>query len=198
MSTRHGQVILLEDVLNEAIAKTKEIIENSGTGKVEGDIEETASVIGIGAVLFALQKNNRERDIIFKWEDMLDFEGESGPYAQYTYARGRSILRKAEEQGIAYDDADLGLLTADDEYAIVKMLGSFGDAVKDAAARYEPCVVTRYIIDLAQAFNKFYNNTNIMRSEPEEQKARLALTEAVTIVLKSALSLLGIKVVERM
>ena len=108
---------------------------------------------------------------------MLDFEGESGPYAQYSYARGRSILRKAEAQDISFENADLSMLTSKDEYALIKVINRYGDVVKEAADKYEPCVVTRYIIELAQHFNKFYNNCNIMKTEGELQKARLALVD---------------------
>lgn len=198
MSTRHGDVIFLEDVLNEAVAKTKVIIQESTTCKVLDDVDEVARKIGVGAVLFAFLKNGRERDIIFTWDDMLDFEGESGPYVQYSYARGKSILRKATESGISYEDADLRLLMGNEEFALIKLIQRFNDAVREAANKYEPSVVTRYITDLAQQFNKFYNNCSIMKSEGELQKARLALTEAACSCLKAGLELIGVEVVEQM
>lgn len=198
MSTRHGDVIFLEDVLNEAVAKTKEIIKDSSTCKIIDDIDDVSRKIGVGAVLFAFLKNGRERDIIFTWKDMLDFEGESGPYAQYSYARGRSILRKAETQGISFDNADFSMLTSKEEYALIKIINRYGDAIHEAADKYEPCIVTRYIIDLAQQFNKFYNNCNIMKTEGELQKARLALVDVACSCLKSALNLIGVDVVEQM
>ena len=129
---------------------------------------------------------------------MLDFEGESGPYAQYSYARGKSILRKAAEAGIDYADADASLLISVDEFNLVKCLNRFGDVLHDAADKYEPCIITRYIIDIAQYFNKFYNNCNIMKTEGELQKARLLLVDMVCGVLKNALELIGVSVVERM
>lgn len=198
MSTRHGDVVFLKDVLDEAVAKTREIITNSATCKSIDNVEEAAQKIGIGAILFAFLKNGRERDIIFKWDEMLDFEGESGPYAQYSYARGKSILRKAAEAGIDYADADASLLTSVDEFNLVKCLNRFGDVLHDAADKYEPCIITRYIIDIAQYFNKFYNNCNIMKTEGELQKARLLLVDMVCGVLKNALELIGVSVVERM
>ena len=198
MSTRHGDVIFLEDVLNEAVAKTKDIIKDSPTCKIIDDIDEVSRKIGVGAVLFAFLKNGRERDIIFTWKDMLDFEGESGPYAQYSYARGRSILRKADASDISYENADFGLLTSKDEYALIKVINRYGDVIREAAEKYEPCVVTRYIIELAQHFNKFYNNCNIMKTEGELQKARLALVDAACSCLKTALNLIGVDVVEQM
>ncbi len=198
ISTRHGDVVLLEDVINEAIDKTKEIIVNSPTGKVVDDIDHVSEKIGIGAVLYAFLKNGRERDIIFTWEDMLDFEGESGPYVQYSYARGRSVLRKAAELNIDWQDANLSLLDSDEEFALVKHLNNFQSVVRDAANKYEPSVVTRYVTDLAQLFNKFYNTCNIMKSEDDIRKARLMLTEAAATCIKSALHLIGVDVVEKM
>ena len=198
MSTRHGDVVLLEDVLSEAVSKTKAIIKDSPTSKMIDDIDEVSRKIGVGAVLFAFLKNGRERDIIFTWEDMLDFEGESGPYAQYSYARGRSILRKAEAAGVDFANADYSLLSSDEEFALIKLLNRYGDVIREAAEKYEPCLVTRYIIDLAQQFNKFYNNCNIMKSEGAMQKARLGLVDASCRCLKSALYLIGVEVVEKM
>ena len=198
MSTRHGDVVLLEDVLKEAVSKTKAIIQESSTCKIIDDVDEVARKIGVGAVLFAFLKNGRERDIIFTWKDMLDFEGESGPYSQYSYARGKSILRKADAEGIDYANPDFGLLTSVEEFALIKLLNRYGGAIHEAAGKYEPCIVTRYIIDLAQQFNKFYNNCNIMKTEGELQKARLGLVAASCQCLKSALNLIGVEVVEQM
>lgn len=196
MSTRHGDVVFLEDVLNESIEKTREIIKSNGS-KVE-DIDDAAKKIGIGAILYTFLKNSREKDIVFSWESMLDFEGESAPYCQYGYARGRSILRRAE--GIDYSDADLSKATSDEEYALVKQLNSFGDAVKDAAEKNEPFYVNRYVTNLTKAFNKFYNTNPIMKDDVdmETKKARLAIVDASTQVIKTALGLLGIDTVESM
>ena len=198
LSTRHGDVVFLEDVLRESIEKTKEVIINSATSKNIDDIDEVSEKIGVGAILYSFLKNGREKDIVFTWKDILDFEGESGPYVQYAYARGKSVLRKAEESGIDYSAADLSLLEGNDEFELVKLINSFGDAVKDAANKNEPCCVTRYVTDLAQLFNKFYNTCNIMKSEPMLRDARLKLTEATCVCIKSALYLIGVRVVEKM
>ena len=198
LSTRHGDVVFLEDVLRESIEKTKEVIINSATSKNIDDIDEVSEKIGVGAILYSFLKNGREKDIVFTWKDILDFEGESGPYVQYAYARGKSVLRKAEESGIDYSAADLSLLEGNDEFELVKLVNSFGDAVKDAANKNEPCCVTRYVTDLAQLFNKFYNTCNIMKSEPMLRDARLNLTEATCVCIKSALYLIGVRVVEKM
>lgn len=199
MSTRHGDVVLLEDVLNEAVAKTREIIEQSSTSKEVDDVAGVAETVGIGAVIYTFLKNSRERDIIFTWKDILDFEGESGPYVQYAYARGRSVLAKAEEQGIKFADADPSLLTSDEEYALIKLLAGLQDAVRDAAARYEPSIVTRYVTDLAQQFNKFYNTCAIMKAEDDNIRAsRLRLTACTAACIRTALRLIGVNVVEKM
>ena len=198
ISTRNGDVVLLEDVLNESVARTEEIIKTNGTYDQIEDIEEAVNTIGTGAVLFEFLKNGRERDIVFDLEKMLDFEGESGPYVQYTYARGRSVLRKAEQNGISYDDADYSLLTEDSEYQLIKSLEKIQNVVRDASNKNEPYIVTRYIIEIAKYFNKFYNSTNVLRSDEEIRKARLGLIKAVTTVIKELLYLIGVGVVEKM
>lgn len=196
MSTRNGDVVFLEDVLNESIEKTRAIIEQNGT-RVE-NIDEVAKKIGIGAILYTFLKNSREKDIVFSWETMLDFEGESAPYCQYSYARGKSILRRAED--IDYSTADFSKATSDDEYRLVKQLNAFGNAVKDAASRNEPFYINRYVTNLAKDFNKFYNTNPILKGDVDEEtkKARLALVDATCTVIKTALALLGIETVESM
>ncbi len=195
LSTRDGDVVFLEDVLNESIAKTLEVIKTNSPDMENP--EEAATKIGIGAILYTFLKNNREKDIIFSWDSMLDFEGESAPYVQYSYARGRSILRRAETD---YSDADLGLLTGKEEYELIKALRGFGDAVLNAAEKNEPFYVNRYVTNLAKAFNKFYNSYPILKSDVPEatKKARLALVDATAQVIKTALGLLGIETVEKM
>ncbi len=195
LSTRDGDVVFLEDVLNESISKTKGIMLES-TPDME-DVDEVAKKVGIGAILYAFLKNNREKDIIFSWDTMLDFEGESGPYVQYTYARGKSILRRSETD---YKDADYSLLTSNEEYELIKHIGNFSQAVTSAAEKNEPFYVNRYVTTLAKLFNKFYNSSPILKSDVdvEIRKARLALVEATTTVIKSALGLLGISTVEKM
>lgn len=196
MSTRNGDVVFLEEVLNESIEKTRAIIETNSPDMENKD--EVAKKIGIGAILYTFLKNSREKDIVFAWDTMLDFEGESAPYCQYGYARGRSILRRAE--GIDYSDADLSKATSDEAYALVKQLNSFGDAVKDAADKNEPFYINRYVTNLTKAFNKFYNTNPIMKDDVDDEtkKARLAIVDASTQVIKTALGLLGIDTVESM
>lgn len=194
LSTRKGEVIFLEELLNESISKTLEII-NEKNPELENK-EEVAEKVGIGAVIFTYLKNKREKDIVFNWDEMLNFDGETGPYVQYTYARGKSILRKANSfEG----EADYSALNSTEEFELVKTLSNFNEAILYGLDKLEPSILTRYIIDVAKAFNKFYNAHNIMATEDEKVKiARLKMVEATCQVIKNGLALLGIKVVEKM
>lgn len=193
-ATRTGDVIFLEDLLNEAVSRSLELI-NQKNANLE-DKEDVSKKVGIGAVIFTYLKNNRERDIIFSWDDILNFEGETGPYVQYSYARGRSILRKAGKNNIV---PDYDKLSSAEEFELSKLIAGFNDAINSAIEKYEPSIITRYVIDTAKAFNKFYNMYPILSCEDGGLKsARLKLVEATTILIKNALSLLGIDVVEKM
>lgn len=195
LSTRHGDVVFLEDVLNESVNKTLEIITNNNPDMENK--EEAAEKIGIGAILYTFLKNSREKDIVFSWDSMLDFEGESAPYVQYSYARAKSILRK---NTLDYSSPDFSQTVSDDEYALITQLNAFADAVKDAADKNEPFYINRYVTTLARYFNKFYNSCPILKEDVdiETKKARLAIVEATSCVIKTALSLLGIDTVESM
>ncbi len=195
LSTRHGDVIFLEDVLNESVNKTLEIITGNNPGMENKEL--AAEKIGIGAILYTFLKNSREKDIVFSWDSMLDFEGESAPYVQYSYARAKSILRK---NTLDYSHPDFKTTVSDDEYALISHLNSFADAVCDAAEKNEPFYINRYVTGLARCFNKFYNNNPILKDSVDDKtkKARLAIAEASAEVLKTALSLLGIDTVESM
>ncbi len=195
LSTRDGDVVFLEDVLNESVSKTLGIIKENSP-ELE-DAEKVAEKVGIGAILYTFLKNNREKDIVFSWDSMLDFEGESGPYVQYSYARGRSILRRSN---IDPSGADYSLLTSDTEYELIKQLSKYGEAVAAAADKNEPFYVNRYVTSVAKLFNKFYNSNPILKDDVPEnvKKARLALVSVSTLVIKSALGLLGIETVEKM
>ena len=194
MSTRKGQVVFLEDVLNKAIDKTKSIMEDRSSD-IE-DIEETSKIVGIGAVKFQELYNNRIKDYVFDWDEVLNFDGETGPYVQYTYARAKSVLRKAEKN--SFDPSEFDKLNTDEEFALIKTLAGFTDAVGRARDKYEPSLVTRHITDIAKAFNKFYNSSQIMVDDESIRDQRLALTYATSLVIKSGLNLLGIKTVEKM
>lgn len=194
LSTRKGQVVFLEDVLNKAVDKTKEIMENRDS-KIE-NVDEVAEIVGIGAVKFQELYNNRIKDYVFDWDEVLNFDGETGPYVQYTYARAKSVLRKAdynENTEISFDN-----ITSDEEFALVKALGNFKDVVAKAGEKYEPSLITRHLTEIAKNFNKFYNACQINVEEEKIKEERLALTYATSIVVKTGLGLLGIKTVEQM
>lgn len=194
LSTRKGNVVLLEELLKEAVAKTLETINVKNPELKEKEM--VAKKIGIGAVLFTYLKNSREKDIVFDWDEMLSFEGETGPYVQYSYARAKSILRKAE--GIN-GDADFSKLISKEEFELTKVLEGFNKAILLAIDRLEPSVVTRYTIEVAKAFNKFYNAHSVLNLEDTGLKvARLKLIEATAQVIKNSLNLIGINVVEEM
>jgi len=200
LSTRKGDVIFLDELLNEAVAKTLEII-NEKNPELENK-EDVAKKVGIGAIIFTYLKNHRERDIVFNWEEMLSFDGETGPYVQYTYARAKSILRKVEENnnGAKSDvELDYNKLDSKEEFELVKQLEGFQNSIMYAIDKLEPSMVTRYVIEVAKAFNKFYNQHNIANLEDESiKKARIKMVEATCQVIKNSLSLIGIEVVDRM
>ena len=194
LSTRKGQVVFLEDVLNKAIDKTREIMENRED--TVDDIGEVSRIVGIGAVKFQELYNNRIKDYVFDWDEVLNFDGETGPYVQYTYARAKSVLRKAGLGEIK--SLDVEKITSDEEFSLVKKLAGFEDVVVKAKEKYEPSLVTRHLTDIAKSFNKFYNSSKIMVEDEKLKEERLALAYATSIVIKTALGLLGIKTVEKM
>lgn len=191
MSTRSGKVVLLEDVLQKAIEKAKVIIEEKNPD-LEGK-DEIAKTVGTGAVIFGALVNNKIKDIVFSYDKVLNFDGETCPYVQYTAARCNSVLKKGGTYG-AFTISSL----APEEYELVSILGNFPDVVRSAAEKYEPSFVTRFAIDLAKAYNQFYFNCKILGSAENEKNFRLALTDCVLITLKNALTLLGIGVPEQM
>jgi len=190
MSTRKGNVIFLEDVLNEAVTRVKQIIAERNPSLKNAD--EVAEAVGVGAVIFNDLVHNRIKDISFQWEDVLNFDGDTGPYVQYTHARACSVLRRADEQGARpMSDGFDRLEWEDSEMRLVRLLGRFGETVDAAAKGREPSTVARYVLDLAQAFNGFYHSNRILGSE--RQAERLALTDAVRQVLANGLRLLAME-----
>jgi arginyl-tRNA synthetase len=194
LSTRKGRVVFLEDVLTKAVEKTKEIIEERNPDLENKD--EVAKKVGVGAVVFQELYNNRIKDYTFSWNKTLSFEGETGPYVQYTYARTCSIINKAKID-IDYK-VDYTLLKEDIEFEITKALYDFSNVIEDAMFKYEPFYITRYIVDLAQKYNRFYNKCPILKEEEELKKARLLITLGVNKVIKTGLNLLGIETPEKM
>lgn len=196
LSTRKGNVLLLEDILREAIDKTKQVIEEKNPNLP--DKEEVARQVGIGAVIFDDMYNNIIKDIQFSWERVLNFDGETGPYVQYTHARACSVLRKA---GISLDDTlevDYTVLIDEASIGVAKEIALFEDTIKEAAAKYEPSYMARYAVDVAQAFNKFYHDNAILVEDEKVKNARLGIVIAVKYVLKNTLYLLGIEAPEQM
>ncbi|WP_312061458.1 arginine--tRNA ligase, partial [Anaerotignum sp.] len=194
LSTRHGNVILMEDLLNQAIGETKKIIEEKNPS-LENK-EEVAKQVGIGAVIFNDLYNGRIKDVVFSWERMLNFDGETGPYVQYTHARACSILKRAGE--INLSDIHFDALSDEASLDICKLLETYPEKIKDAANKLEPSVVTRHLVAIAQAFNKFYHDNPILNSEEDVRQARLAVVVAVKTVMKEGLRLLGIDAPEQM
>lgn len=194
MKTREGKVIFLEDVLNRAIDKTKSIIEERNPN-LENK-EEVAKQVGVGAVMFQDLFNNRIKDYTFDWDQVLNFDGETGPYTQYTFARSCSILDKGEFE--LKDNSKFDLLVDDTEIDIVKHLSKFEEVLLNATEKYEPSFLTRYTVELAKLFNKFYANCPINTVEDELKYQRLYLTYSVNKCLKLSLSLLGIEAPVRM
>lgn len=195
LSTRKGKVVLMEDLLDEAVKKTMGIINDKNPNLP--DKEEVAKEVGIGAVIFDDLYNGRIKDIVFSWDRMLNFDGETGPYVQYTHARACSVLKKAGYvKGTA--PIDYSVLTDDASVDVCKMLANYSAKIKEAASRYEPSVIARYLVDLSQAFNKFYHDNVILTDDENVRNARLAVVDAVRLVIKSGLEILGIKSPERM
>ena len=192
LATRTGNVILLRDLFALAIEKVAGIMEEKNPNLA--DKEKIAEQIGVGAVVFYYLSNNRIRDINFVMEDALSFEGNTGPYVQYTYARTCSVLAKSE----GYDkDAEI-TVTAPEEAELVKVLARFEEHVRDAIDTYEPMVITRYILDVAGAYNRFYHNCSILGAENEQIKnTRLNLTKAANTVLGNAFGLICLAKTEK-
>lgn len=188
MSTRKGHVVWLQEVLDKAVEKAHAIIEEKNPDTKNKD--EIAESVGVGAVVFSALWNNRIKDIVFSYDKVLNFDGETAPYVQYTYARCASALRKGGD--IDFDNMDLSAITTDEGYDVIKSVITFGDSVRLAAKLREPCYVTRHVVDLAEKFNRFYIDHRILVDDAPTRNARLALTKAVGNVIRCGLGLLGI------
>lgn len=190
MSTRKGKIVLLEEVLNEAIQLASQNIKDKNPNLAER--QEIAKQIGVGAIIFHDLKHNRINDIEFSLEDMLTFEGETGPYVQYTHARATSLLRKGE-----YNRNPKQILKVDEEaWPIIKLLLEFPDIIIKALEEYDPSQIARMLLDLSKAFNKYYAAVKIL--DDEQSYHRLSVVSAVKIVLKEGLRLLGIQAPDTM
>ncbi|MEK3909680.1 arginine--tRNA ligase [Paenibacillus sp. FSL H7-0331] len=202
LSTRKGNVIRLEELLTQAIEKTSEIIEQKNP-----DLDNKAAIaqeVGVGAIIFSDLSNNRIKDIVFSWEEALNFEGETGPYVQYTHARASSVLRKAGERAVGeelplkLENHAADLLVNASEQALLKQLYVFKERLEQSAQKLEPSVVSRYLVDLAQSFNRFYHDSPILIEDAALRQARLALVRCTQITIRNGLTLIGLKAPEKM
>lgn len=191
MSTRKGNVVFLQDVIDQCIEKAYRIIDEKNP-ELENK-REVAQKVGVGAVVFGALYNSKIKDITFSYDKVLNFDGETSVYVQYTCARAASVLSRAEKRG-----SFAVCLPCEQEFELLKALGDFPETVRSAAEKYEPSYIARYCVDVAQKFNKFYFDCKILQAEEGVREYRLALTEATLQTLKNALSLLGIGVPEKM
>ncbi len=195
MSTREGNIIKLEDLLNEAISRALKVIEEKNPDLEEK--EEVAKKVGIGAVIFNDLANSRIKDEIFDWDTMLNFQGETGPYIQYIYVRTKSVIEKAGYLP-KYENINVNVLTDDSSINVIKTISNFEEVLKQVVQKNEPSILSRYLIDLSQSFSSFYNANKIIGEDKEKQDARLYLTNVVGTILKTGASLLGIEMPNRM
>lgn len=194
LSTRSGNIIYAEDILKEAIEKVKEIILAKNPDLEDKD--GVAKKVGVGAIIFNDLYNQRIKDVSFKWDKVLNFDGETGPYVQYTYCRCASILRN-----VSYDDnaeINCGQILDEPAIALLKEINRFPQVIQDAAEKYEPSVVARFAMDVAQTFSRFYNADKVLVEDLELKAARLKLVALTKKTLKEALALLGIECPEQM
>jgi len=202
-STRRGRTVLLGDVLDTAVEKARGIVEESSARLDNSEKDTVARQVGIGAVVFSELSKRRVKDVTFRWEEALRFDGETGPYLQYTHARACSMLRKygAEPDAAAVDAA---LLTLDEEFNIVRSLADFPRAIERAAAEYEPAIVSNALMDIASSFNRYYTlgtrnrDKRVLTDDAKLSAARAALVMAVRIVTAAGLDLIGIEAPEKM
>lgn len=194
LSTRSGNIIYAEDILLEAIDKVKQIILTKNPDLEDKD--ETAKMVGVGAIIFHDLYNQRIKDVSFKWDKVLNFDGETGPYVQYTYCRCASILRT-----VSYNEnaaIDYSRLLDEEAISLLKEINRFPQVVLDAAEKYEPSVVARFAMDVAQAFSRFYNACRVNVEDENTRNARVKLVSLTKTTLRDALDLLGIRCPEQM
>lgn len=204
MSTRKGNIILLEEVLDRAEEEAEKIILEKDQQKEESkrlsDAEraDVAEKVGVGAVIFFDLKAKRTKDVHFSWKDILSFDGDSGPYLQYTYVRIESVLERARKEGYQFSDSDSPTLSTEEERELAKRIISFPAAVEAAAREYEPSLIAHELLDLAAAFNRFYMNVRVIKEGDSEIAGRLQLLNICQKVLETGLGLFGISCPKRM
>ena len=190
LATRTGNVVLLEDLFSEAIARVKKIIEEKNPDRENKD--EIAKAVGVGAVIFNQLSAGRIKDVNFVWEDALNFDGNTGPYAQYTHARSRSVLERASVTG-KINDVSFNA----QENELFNLLSKFPEKVVAARESYEPSIITRYVLDVCQSFNRFYHDCPILKAEGDAKELRLRLCKVTAETLKNALWLIGLEAPEK-
>jgi arginyl-tRNA synthetase len=198
MSTRRGKVVFLDDVLDEAVRKAEAIIAEKNPELPNA--AEVAAAVGVGAIVFGDLKNSRQLEVNFSLEDALRFEGETGPYVQYTYARAVSLLDKGLQlypNEYSEDDQEDGIrseaLTGHLAWECLKQLTEYPDAIRNAVRENEPSILARYLLETSKKFNRYYRHERVLSGDEEESRTRLLLTAAIAGVLKSGLALLGIQ-----
>jgi len=199
MATRKGKIVFMEDVLNQAVDLAKKTIEEKNPSLENKN--EVAKQVGIGSVIFYDLVNDRIRDVVFDWKRILDFEGDTGPYLMYTYARASSIIRKIKAKMDLEPDKDVDFtkLTHKTEHSLILLLSKFQEKISESLAQYKPHILAQYLIELGRKFNEFYHSCSCLNEENTEiQKARLLLIDCSRQVLKTGLKLLSIKTPEEM
>jgi arginyl-tRNA synthetase len=195
LSTRKGNVVMLEELLTKSVERVREIIEEKNRELPNKD--EVARQVGVGAIVFNDLSTNRIKDVVFSWEEALNFEGETGPYVQYTHARACSVLRKSNgSSDIGFEGVealDASQLISFEAQLVLKELYIFSEQIQQAMHKLEPSIVSRYLVDLAQAFNRFYHENKVMVEDEVVRNARLALVKCVQVTLRNGLRLIGLE-----
>jgi len=180
------------------VEQTRQIIVDKNVNTE--NIEQTAKDVGIGAVIFNELSNYRIKDYVFSWDKVLNFEGETGPYVQYTHARACSILRNAGEETVAKarEGFDAKYITGESAHRLITLIYELPDVILEAGEKYEPSIVTRHIVDIAQDFNRFYHDEHILVDNEDEKVAKVALVMAAGAAIRNGLALLGMNAPEKM
>ena len=196
IASRKGKQALLRDILDYSISKTAQIVDNN-SNLSQQEKAEIAKSVGVGAVIFSAIKNEKIKDVVFDLDEALDFEGETSPYIQYTHARCCSIIRKADKTNITSSNLDFSQIDNATSYELLKSLNRFVEAVENAGKKFEPCLISRSLIDISKCFNKYYSNNRVVENG-NVNATRLAVVEATKCVLNEGLSILGIDAPHKM